>query len=147
MLFRHARNAGALAVALAGLWSAQAGATEMVYQPINPSFGGNPLYGSYLLNSALATNKHTDPALDSANTGLEDKTPLQTFNDTLERAILSRLATAASSKIIGADGKFIPGRLETDNFTIDVADLGGGVLSITTIDKVTGAVTSFQVSQ
>lgn len=144
---RHGRYTAAWLALAAGMLSQGAGATEMVYQPLNPSFGGNPLYGSYLLNSALATNKHKDPDIEDSSSGFEEKSPLETFNDTLERAILSRLATAASSKIIGANGQFIPGRLETDNFTIDVADLGGGVLSITTIDKVTGAVTTFQVSQ
>ena len=28
------------------------GATEIVYTPINPSFGGNPLNGTWLLNNA-----------------------------------------------------------------------------------------------
>jgi curli production assembly/transport component CsgF len=144
---RHGRYTTAWLAFAAAMLSQGAGATEMVYQPLNPSFGGNPLYGSYLLNSALATNKHKDPDIEDSSSGFEQKSPLETFNDTLERAILSRLATAASSKIIGSNGQFIPGRLETDNFTIDVADLGGGVLSITTIDKVTGAVTTFQVSQ
>jgi curli production assembly/transport component CsgF len=37
--------------------------------------------------------------------------------------------------------------LETDNFTITVADLGGGNLNITTTDKTTGDSTTFQVSQ
>lgn len=78
---------------------------------------------------------------------LEERTPLEQFNDTLERAILSRMASAVSSKIIGSDGNFIPGRLETDNFTIDVADVGDGVLTITTIDKLMGGSTTFQVSK
>lgn len=144
---KHGKHAAVLLAVAASLLAQSAAATELVYQPINPSFGGNPLYGQYMLNSALATNKHKDPDLDINGSGLEEKSPLQSFNDTLERAILSRLATAASSKIIGANGQFVPGRLETDNFTIDVADVGGGMLSITTIDKVTGAVTTFQVSQ
>ena len=144
---KHGKHAAVLLAVAASLLAQSAAATELVYQPINPSFGGNPLYGQYMLNSALATNKHKDPDLDINGSGLEEKSPLQSFNDSLERAILSRLATAASSKIIGANGQFVPGRLETDNFTIDVADVGGGMLSITTIDKVTGAVTTFQVSQ
>ncbi len=35
-------------------------ASELVYSPTNPSFGGNPMYGSYLLGSAQATSKHED---------------------------------------------------------------------------------------
>ena len=38
---------------LIGLASAAAvQATELVYTPVNPSFGGNPLNGTWLLNNA-----------------------------------------------------------------------------------------------
>ncbi|MGB6104718.1 MAG: curli assembly protein CsgF [Pusillimonas sp.] len=124
-----------------------AGATELVYYPFNPSFGGNPLNGSVLLNSALATNKHTDPRMDNADQGIEERSPLELFNETLERSIISRLATAASSRIVNADGQFIPGNLETDSFLINIVDLGNGFLSITTTDKLTGGETTFQVGK
>lgn len=143
---KHARLATAATFALATLIAGPGHATELVYYPLNPSFGGNPLNGNVLLNSALATSKHTDPDLDLEG-ALEQATPLEQFNDTLERAILSRMASAVSSKIIGSDGNFIPGRLETDNFTIDVTDVGDGILTITTIDKLMGGATTFQVSK
>jgi len=136
----------ALMLASLGL-AAQAAATELVYFPLNPSFGGSPLNGQVLLNSAQATNRHTDPDAGLDSLDIEQKTPLQMFNESLERSILNRLTVAASSKIIGTDGQFVPGILETDNFTITVADLGGGHLNITTTDKLTGDSTSFQVSQ
>jgi len=134
----------ALAALLA---SSPATATEMVYYPLNPSFGGSPLNGPVLLNSALATNKHTDPAADQDLYGGGQQSPLEIFQDTLERAILGRLAASATSRIVGEDGKLIPGNLETENFTINIVDVGGGLLSITTIDKVTGGSTTFQVGQ
>src|SRR3546814_1754769 len=65
-----------------------------------------------------------DPALDNADLGIEEKSPLQLFNETLERSIISRLASAASSKIVNADGQFVPGNLETDSFLISIVDLG-----------------------
>lgn len=132
----------ATSVALA----APTAATELVYYPFNPSFGGNPLNGSVLLNSALATSKHTDPDIDERG-GIEEKTALETFNETLERSILSRLAASASSQIIGPDGQFVPGTMETESFTITVADSGGGYLTITTTDRVTGDFTEFQVTR
>ncbi len=138
------RNTLALA---SWILASQAAATELVYYPLNPSFGGSPLNGSVLLNSALATNKHSDPDIGSDKFGIEEQTPLQNFNDTLERSILSRLASVASSQIVGTDGNFIPGRIETDSFTIDVIDTGNGFLSITTLDRLTGASTTFQVNQ
>jgi hypothetical protein len=35
-------------------------ATELVYTPINPSFGGNPLNGQFLLGIAQAQNSFTE---------------------------------------------------------------------------------------
>lgn len=125
-------------------------ASELVYYPLNPSFGGNPLNGQVLLNSALATNKHKDPGLDNADTPIENmrQTPLQSFQESLERAVLSRLTSAATSNLFDpVTGKLVPGTVETGNFTITIADSGGGLLSITTMDKATGAVTTFEVSQ
>ena len=122
--------------------------TEMVYTPINPSFGGNPNNGVVLLNNASATNKHKDPASSLAGNSLLQKTPLETFNDNLERAILGQLASSASQKLLGGTGGGLtPGTVETGNFTIRISDLGGGALQVTTTDKVTGTSTSFQVGQ
>lgn len=124
-----------------------ASASELVYYPLNPSFGGSPLNGQVLLNSALATNKHKDSDIDHDRYGFEEKTPIEQFNESLERNIISRLSSSASSKIVDAQGNFIPGTVETQNFTISVADSGGGTLSITTTDRLTGGTTIFEVSQ
>jgi curli production assembly/transport component CsgF len=121
--------------------------TELVYVPTNPSFGGNPNNGIVLLNSANATNKHKDPSI-AVNNGLGQKTALQSFNETLERAILGQLASAAAQKLGGGiTGGLAPGVVETGNFIIKITDLGGGTLLVTTTDKSTGATTSFEVSQ
>jgi curli production assembly/transport component CsgF len=122
-------------------------ATELVYVPVNPSFGGNPNNGIVLLNSANAINKHKDPAASSAGS-LTQKTALQSFNETLERAILGQLASAAAQKLGGGvTGGLAPGVVETGNFVIKISDLGGGTLLVTTTDKTTGSTTSFEVSQ
>lgn len=133
----------AVLAALIGMAVTNATASEMVYTPINPTFGGNPLYGNFLLSTAQATNKHKDPDAKSFDF---NKTPLQEFNDMLQRAILNQLAYSATSSIIGDNGKLTPGTVETGNFRIEIVDIGG-MLKITTTDKLTGQVTSFQVSQ
>lgn len=134
-------------VALAGALSAPAHATEMVYTPVNPSFGGSPLNGPWLLNSAQITNKHKDPSIADLDAGYKPRSPFEDFNDQLERSVLSRLAAAASSQFVDSNGKFIPGTFETGNFTVSVVDVGGGELTITTTDRVTGASTTFRVMQ
>src|SRR5690606_27254200 len=129
-------------LALAGcLLGASVHASELVYYPLNPSFGGNPLNGSVLLNSALATNKHKAPEDDDL--GIEERTPLSIFNETLERAVLGQLASAAISRIMGPDGRLVPGNLETENFYIQITSAQNGYISITTTDKVTGNSNTF----
>lgn len=121
-------------------------ATELVYVPVNPSFGGNPGNGPVLLGSASATNKHmADSGLGGSS--LLNQSPLDQFNQTLQRTVLSQLASAAASKLIGADGKLMPGTFSTSNFTITIVDTGGGLLNITTTDKTTGTSTSFEVAR
>ena len=121
-------------------------ATELVYTPVNPVFGGSPLNGSVLMGVAQAQNKTKDP---DAPLPLKSTTQssLQQFNDILERSVLSRLASAATGNIIGSSGQLVPGTVNTGNFTIQISDLGGGLLQVTTTDKATGATTSFQVGQ
>ncbi len=143
---KRSKLARGLSLALAScLATVSVQATELVYFPLNPSFGGSPLNGQVLLNSALATNKHKDPNIDDGR--LEDQTPLDIFNETLERAVLSQLAGAATSRIIGQDGRLVPGNLETENFYINIVSAGGGRISITTTDKLTGNTNTFEVQQ
>lgn len=127
------------------LLAGSACATELVYVPVNPSFGGYAANGPGLLASASATNKHTDHGLGGASPF--NQTPLQQFNETLERMVLNQLASAATSKLMGQDGKLVPGTFSTANFIITVTDLGGGVLRVTTVEKSTGVTTSFEVGQ
>jgi curli production assembly/transport component CsgF len=112
-------------------------ATELVYTFENPSFGGNPLYGAALLNNAQAQNEEKDT--------LADQTPLEKFNETLQRSILNRLSSTVAGQVIGDQGELIPGTVETTDFIIDIVDIGGGLLTITTTDKATGNSTSFSI--
>ncbi len=138
----------AAGILLTALLPTVALSTELVYVPVNPSFGGNPLNGSTLLGIASAINKHKDPASTSlGGAGFGQQSALEQFNDILQRSILGRVAAATTSSIVGSDGRLVPGAIETTDFRINISDLGGGLLQITTTDKVTGASTSFQVSQ
>lgn len=143
---RLSRRSAALALHLVLVVPAGSMASELVYLPVNPNFGGYPANGANLLASATATSKHTSRGAFGSSS-LFDQSPLAQFNQTLERTVLSQLASAATSKLTAPDGKLLPGTFSTANFTITVLDLGGGVLRITTVDKATGASTSFEVSQ
>jgi curli production assembly/transport component CsgF len=119
--------------------ASSAGASELVYVPVSPQFGGHPNTGAAMLSQAQATNKHKEASPFS------QQTSLQQFNDALSRSIMSQLAGAATSSIIGSNGKLVPGTIQTGNFRITIVDTGGGVLQITTTDLATGASTTFIV--
>ena len=130
-------------VFLCAIATAQAG--ELVYTPINPAFGGNPLNGNFLLNDAQLQDNYKDPEASSAARSLG--TPLQQFNQSLQRTILNRIASALTGNVVDADGDLIAGVIQTTDFTIEIVELVNGTMQITTTDKHTGQSTSFQVSQ
>jgi len=133
-----------LSMALALFCSAAtAFAEQIVYRPINPSFGGSPSNASGLLANANAQNNFKDPAAVNA---LKKLTPLQQFQQNLQQFVLNRIAASVTGSIIGANGTLIPGTINTTDFTIQVVSLGGTALKIITTDKNTGQVTFFQVN-
>ncbi len=115
---------------------AGAAGTEMVYYPVNPSFGGNPNNASGLLSVAQAQN-HNKAPVDS---------PLKSFNDNLQRAIFSRLQADAVTALFKSSAGLQPGTYDTANFTIKVTDIHDGSLTVETTDKSSGATATFTVS-
>ena len=139
-------NRKAIAAAILSLPALQAGATEIVYTPVNPSFGGNPLNGATLMNAANAQNKYTDPQFANALSRLTGQSQLDLFNQRLQSLILDRIANSITGSLFDSGGNLVPGQVETSSFRISIVDIGGGMLLITTTDKATGSSTSFQVS-
>lgn len=133
---------GLVVLLVAGMCSGPAVfASPLVYTPVNPSFGGNPLNGSILLNEAQAQN-HTSAPTNSLTTA--DR--LNAFNQALENAVLNRVSSSVIQKIVSATGQLLPGTIETTDFTVTVKDLGNGLVSVTTVDKATGQTTTFEIS-
>lgn len=85
---------------LAGVCLASPGlASDLVYQPINPSFGGNPFNSQHLLGVANAINNYKDPkAVTSSD-------PAQQFLRTLQSRLLSTLASQITDVIFGEDAQ------------------------------------------
>ncbi|MFN3473847.1 MAG: curli assembly protein CsgF [Blastomonas sp.] len=87
----------AVAILTAGLWLTlpignPALAQDIIYQPINPSFGGNPFNSNHLLGIANAQNDFTNPASSSSSSQA----------DIFARQLQSRLLSALSSQIVSA---------------------------------------------
>ena len=125
---------GALLLALSTLATAPIQAAELVYRPVNPAFGGRPLNGAFLLNSAQAQNKYKDP--DSRR----NDDPVQQF----ARALQSRLLSAVANQVVEAlfgdnpqdDGEIVFGDQTIrftrglDTITVEIADAGSGSTTV-----------------
>ncbi|WP_394391345.1 curli assembly protein CsgF [Shewanella woodyi] len=117
-------------VLAASLAAGSVQSTELVYTPINPSFGGSPLNGSYLLNKANAQNDHSE--------GEGDKDFITRFKESLERNILNTITRGV------ANGEITDGTYDTGDFRIEVASVGGGVV-LTITNLVTGEITVIEM--
>ncbi len=110
-------------------------ATELVYTPVNPSFGGNPLNGTWLLNNAQAQNDFDDPDLKKTTT--TGTTALERFTSQLQSRLLGQVLDNISTGNSGS--------LSTDAFIVNVID-NDGALSINVTDRATGEVSEIQVN-
>jgi curli production assembly/transport component CsgF len=112
---------------VAASYSAQA--SEMLYEPYNPSFGGSPLNGSYLLSSATTQRAYTAPVAPKTSA-------LDNFEETITRSILGRVSTQIAEAIYGEEaqdaGTFLVGDTRI-NFT-----RANGTVNVTIIDNLTG---------
>jgi curli production assembly/transport component CsgF len=126
---------GLLFLLLAGT----AAAGTLVYTPINPSFGGNPQNGSFLLNEAQAQNKFTAPS-SSSSPGSAPLTQGQIFAQELTSQLYSSLANQITQQIFGTNSA-PSGTFSFEGTTITYTRVGGNIeISIndgTTITNVT----------
>ncbi|PKQ73187.1 curli production assembly protein CsgF [Aeromonas sobria] len=111
-------------------------ASELVYRPVNPSFGGNPLNSSHLLGTANAQNDYKDPASSSGSSGTS---ALDRLTSNLQSRLISQLLAD-----IGKDGSQ-SGSLVTDDFAINVVD-EDGTLVVSITDRVTNQTTMIEVN-
>lgn len=109
-------------------------ASELVYTPVSPSFGGNPLNSSHLFNTANANNDYSGPETDY---GFEEESALERLASSLESRLISQILADAS------EGK--TGQLITDDFTVNVVEGDNGALLIHLVDNLTGESSTIQV--
>lgn len=109
-------------------------ATELIYTPVNPTFGGNPLNASGLLANANAQNDYKAPVITKV-----EKSDLEVFNDQLQTAIMSRLRTNTLNDLFKTEFKDIAGKaVKVGNFELEYKK-DGEVLVLVTKDTTTGA--------
>lgn len=124
-------------MALTCMWSASAAAQDMVYEPIDPSFGGNPFNSAHLLGIANAQNDYRDPNARSSSSQA----------DIFARQLQSRLLSALSSQIVDAifgenpqESGTISFGGQTINFVRNLTEV-----TLTIVDDNTGEVTEIVI--
>lgn len=109
-------------------------ASELRYQPVNPSFGGNPFNSSHLQNLA-ETQKQFDAPLRTSTTD-----PLENFSQTVTSRLLSRLSSDIADAIFGEEaqdsGTFVVG-----DTTLNFNRVDDSVI-INIVDAATGSETT-----
>lgn len=125
-------------------------ASELIYTPINPSFGGNPLNGNFLLGKAQAQNKH--------KASLNKKSYAERFQESLERAYLNKMVreitdlsfnetcdpadASCEPSIFNEDSIFMSGDYEiqiitsgSDSITVQITHTGTGEITIIEVPR------------
>ena len=125
--------------------------SELVYTPINPSFGGNPLNGSFLLGKAQSQNTHKAPVVR--------KTYAEKFQESLERAYINKIVreitdlsfnegcdpavdSECEPSVFADDATFVSGDYEiqvltsgTDSITVQILHLDTGEITIIEVPR------------
>lgn len=109
-------------------------AQDLSYQPINPSFGGNPFNSSHLLGIAGAQNKTRDPE------ATDNDSEAQIFARQLQSRLLSALSSQVVDAIFGENPQQ-SGTITFGNQTIKF-DRGLENVTLTITDNATGGVTT-----
>ena len=116
-------------------------ADELVWVPINPSFGGSPFNAAWLMQQAEAQNK-----LVEEEVGVDwqyDSDPLKDFAESLNRQILSRLSNRLIESAFG-ETELEPGHYEIGDYIIDITSTDTGIRVVIT-DPTTGAETTVEI--
>jgi curli production assembly/transport component CsgF len=126
-----------------GLIAAGVGiASELVWTPINPSFGGNPANGAWLLASAQAQNTMTPKP-----TTYTRADPLDDFEYLLKRQYLSRLADRIMDDVFGEDTLLPDAQTDAEytigDYHVQISTMDS--IKVTITDTITGNETMVEV--
>ncbi len=120
-------------------------ASQLIYQPVNPAFGGFSGNGNVLLNNANVQNDFGDPNADSSGYPGLNRDPLENFKDSLNRQVLTLIARKVVEEAFGTDtGLGSGGTYTTDGYEITITP-DTDAINISITDTLTGDTTSLIV--
>ena len=111
-------------------------ASELVYTPINPSFGGNPFNAQWLLDQAQVQNRFEEEY---------ERDLVEDFEERLIRQIFYRMSRMIIDEAFGEYGEAIePGYYEIGNYHIDIST-DEVMITVVIVDITTGDTTTVEV--
>lgn len=117
-------------------------ATELVWAPLNPSFGGPSYNATWLMASAQAQNSYVETAA-----GYTRPDPFEDFGYDLERRYLSALSQKIIDEAFGEEGLLPEGQTDVQyligDYTIDITS--NGQLTVVITDGVSGNSTTVAI--
>ena len=125
------------------VFTSYASAQELVYTPVNPSFGGNPFNSSHLLATAEVDRPDEDSSSSSFGSA-SGSTQTSFFVRQLESRILSRLSLDIVDAIFGDDSE-PSGQFTFGDTVLTFETLLDGTIVVEIIDTVTGDITTIEV--
>ncbi|AEH23010.1 Curli production assembly/transport component CsgF [Thermodesulfobacterium geofontis OPF15] len=117
-------------------------ATELIFQFTNPAFGGNPLYGSYYLQSAQMQNIFKE----KKESWFKSKSLIERFTDSFTSQLLYRMSDYILDQLFGEDNTLpeSPMTYTIGNFRIEY-NPSGDYYTFTITDLSTGESSTIQV--
>lgn len=123
------------------LLSMPVSASELIYTPVNPTFGGNPANASGLQANAASQNNYKAPVVVKV-----PLTALEKFNNQLQSAILSRLKGETLDELFDGNGNLLKGGTVTfGNYRITIAEENGILVMKTSDITIPGSSTTINV--
>jgi curli production assembly/transport component CsgF len=101
-----------------------AGASDLVYEPVNPSFGGDALNSSHLYQGAEIANTFTDSSLDSL---FQEDSAADEFAAALQSSLIGGAASQITDAIFNT-GAPASGVFTLDGATVTYNTVGGNVV-------------------
>lgn len=111
-------------------------ATELIFGFVNPSFGGDPLNGNFLLNKAESQKRFDEEEYE------ED--PLADFEDGLNRRVLGLIADKIVQDAFGDEANLSNGTYTIGSYIISI-DNNGSVIKVAVTDSLSGDSTVVEV--
>jgi curli production assembly/transport component CsgF len=121
-------------------------AGAITYTPTNPTFGGSPLNGQFLLNQSNAQNHFPPQSQSPGGPGSQTLSPGQLFAQQLQSQLLNSFANQITQAIFGKDAQ-TSGNFSFGSTSVSFVRLPNNTIQVTINDGQTSTTVVVPASQ